>query len=134
MGSSGSGREKSVVGRRLPWLGGTIVVVVVAAVVGAESYLESKIDAPFLQQVLNGALGPGEYVVGLGEVDVSLITGSVSIEGLTLSYQEREDGTPDGGPANRQVVTAQDGRDFVISSKREGYEFVKVYNHTPKEA
>ena len=52
----------------------------------------------------------------------------------TANYARGNVSTPDGGPANRQVVTAQDGRDFVISSKSEGYEFIKVYNHTPKEA
>ncbi|MFQ5551693.1 MAG: amidohydrolase family protein, partial [Gemmatimonadales bacterium] len=80
-------------------------------------------------------LNNGDFGAPLNDYKQDALTGEiVGPTVYTANYARGSTATPDGGPPNRQVLGEADARDFVISSKQEGYDFIKVYDHTPVEA
>lgn len=49
-------------------------------------------------------------------------------------YARGDSSTSDGGPDNRAVTSAGQARSFTQDSFAAGYQFMKIYNYTPREA
>jgi imidazolonepropionase-like amidohydrolase len=49
-------------------------------------------------------------------------------------YARGDSSTSDGGPDNRAVTSAGQAREFTRNSFADGYQFMKIYNQTPRDA
>ncbi len=52
----------------------------------------------------------------------------------SAQYARGNSTTPDGGPANRAVTDAFQARQFTRSARNSGYDMIKIYNWSPREA
>jgi imidazolonepropionase-like amidohydrolase len=65
------------------------------------------------------------------EVESGMLTGPTI---YAAQYARGDSSTSDGGPDNRAVTSAGQARGFTRDSLAAGYQFMKVYNHTPRDA
>ncbi len=64
------------------------------------------------------------------EVEAGVLTGPHI---YAAQYARGDNTTPDGGPPNRAITDASQARGFTRQSYDSGYDFMKIYNYTPRD-
>lgn len=88
----------------------------------------------YLSRGVTTILNAGDFGEPLPRWDSETVSGV--LPGPTIyaaKYARGDRNTPDGGPPGVEIIDAAQARAFTQQAHADGYDFMKIYNHTPRD-